>query len=319
MGFSYQVIQNWQNGGGGCNNNNQPNGCGSKDGCNPTICPDFVIKRYDTQPSFKVAIEDCDGPIDLTGLIVEASMWAKARLKANIGTTDINFQVAGDIGFEQMMVGDIIIMHRARLPEHMLITGFDETNRYVQVQRGYNGTIASAWKKGSHLRIVKMMNAPAESQMVLQDVTNIDGRTNKDTISDSFLVYQWQSTDVCLPGCYYMEFKLIKMLAPPPTQVPGSTVPIPSVVDYGCGASFGVEWMRRYPVSSEGYIIHIYDSITGEFTLPAVITPVVVTEEEHHHHHHSDWLEDGFEEELAREEVPPLPPGETEPRHHDEE
>jgi len=247
--------------------------CCDKFGCCPGVCPDFTLKRNDTEPPFKVSVEDCDGPIDLTGLIVEGSMWAKAKLKKNMTVTDTYFQVADDIGFEQMMVGDIIIMDRTRLPEHMLVTGFDEDNRFVQVQRGYNGTFVSAWKKGTALRIVKIMNAPAESQMVVQDITEIDGTVRKNVIMESLLVYHWQAGEVCLPGCYYFEFKLIKMLPPVADLSSSSDDVIPSFTsltraDYGCVAVPGVEWMRRYPVNSEGYVIQIMDSLTIEYPWP---------------------------------------------------
>ena len=66
----------------GCSKNVQ--GCPQTDGCIPGVCPDFMIKRHDTKPSFKILMEDCDGPMDLTGLVLEASMWAKAKLKKDL-------------------------------------------------------------------------------------------------------------------------------------------------------------------------------------------------------------------------------------------
>ena len=204
-------------------------------------------------------------------------MWAKAKLKKNMSTTDTYFQVADDIGFEQMMVGDIIIMDRTRLPEHMLVTGFDEDNRFVQVQRGYNGTFVSNWKKGTAMRIIKLMNAPAESQMVVQDITEIDGTVRKNVVMESLLVYHWQAGEVCLPGCYQFEFKLIKMLSQPTlydvsdSVIPSFTTLTPA--DYGCAPVPGVEWMRRYPVNNEGYVIQIVDSPTIEYQWPPSIPP----------------------------------------------
>src|SRR3989304_8239893 len=156
--------------------------CVSKFGCPEGVTPDFFIKRHDTHPPFKVSVKDCDGPLDLSGLILEANMWAKARLKAAITTSDTYFRLADDIGFEQAMIGDIIIMDRVRLPEHMLVTGFDETNKLIQVQRGYNGTNPSAWKKGNALRIFRILNGTAVTETVIDDIEQLDGTTLKDQI-----------------------------------------------------------------------------------------------------------------------------------------
>lgn len=194
---------------GGCQS--QTN-CPSKDGCPPDTCPDFIIRRHDTKPALKVSIEDCDGPMDFRGLIVEANMWALARLKAAITPDAEYFRLADDIGFEQVMVGDIIVMDRVRMPERMLVTGFDEDNKLIRVQRGYHGTTASNWRKGSVMRIFRVLSAPAEAEIVLEDRENPDGTTDHDTISAAYLVYEWQPEDTCLPGCYWFEFKVLKMI-----------------------------------------------------------------------------------------------------------
>lgn len=133
------------NSGFGCSP--QPNGCPTEDGCIPGVCPDFVLRRHDTKPNFRVKMEDCDGPMDLTDLILEATMWAKAKLKKTITPSDTYFALADNIGFNQIMVGDIIFMDQARLPEKMLVIAFDETNRLIEVQRGYHGTSIQTWKK----------------------------------------------------------------------------------------------------------------------------------------------------------------------------
>lgn len=250
-----------------------PQGCPDQYGCISGVCPDFVIRRHDTRPPFKVKIDDCDGPLDLTGLILEASMWAKGKLKASITISDTYFGLADNIGFNQIMVGDIIIMDRPRLPEYMLVTGFDENNRFVQVQRGYHGTNPQTWKKGTPLRIIKFMGATAETNMIYQDVLEIDGTTTSNVLTDSFFVYNWGPNDTCLPGCYYLEFKLIKMIdnaeslfeaAGTPSVIPSFTNPslIPS--NFGCGLGVGVEWIRRFPVDSEGFVIQITNSPTSE-------------------------------------------------------
>lgn len=186
--------------------------CVSKDGCIPGVCPDFVIRRHDTKPVFKVNVEDCDGPIDFQGLVVEASMWALSKLKTNIAESDEYFSLADDVGFDQIMVGDIIIMDRVRNPEHMLVIGFDENNKLVRVQRAYHGTEASSWKKGNTLRIFRFMGSAASSELEFQDIINVDGTIDRDVIQGSYLVYDWQANDTCLPGCYWFEFKLLKMI-----------------------------------------------------------------------------------------------------------
>ena len=340
--------------------------CSDKHGCPDGVCPDFLIKRHDTQPAFKIKLDDCDGPVDLRGLVLEANMWANAKLKKAIDNSITYFRLAGDIGFEQIMVGDIIIMSRARLPEHMLVIGFDEKNKLVQVQRGYNATTASAWIRGSKLRIFRTLDSAAVTETILEDVEQTNGTTDKDVLTQSFLVYEWNSNDVCLPGCFWLEFKLLKMIdlvlyspgnkwcgpthtetggffftgtattdssmllsydstndeyrLPAPSEVwsgakhqqvdenyytgtahdDGSVylsrtgIPsddnlcytssgnivlttagintasiIPSFVgsgnvpaDYGCTLGVGVEWVRRFPSESEGFLIQIVDSVT---------------------------------------------------------
>jgi len=245
--------------------------CPDRFGCIPGVCPDFTIRRHDTRPPFKAQVEDCDGPLDLTDLVLEASMWAKAKLKCAIDAEIDFFPLADNIGFEQIMVGDIIIMDRARLPEHMLVIAFDEENSLVQVQRGYHGTTPSAWKKGAALRIMKFLGATAQTEMILQDLTQIDGTVLEDQITASFLVYEWEEKDTCLPGCYFLEFKLLKMIEEESVSImnteditPSFTDPNLTPSDFGCTLGSGVEWVRRFPVSGEGFLIEIVDSPTAE-------------------------------------------------------
>ena len=114
---------------GFCDANSCNSTCPDEFGCPPGVCPDFVIRRHDTKPDFKISLEDCDGPLDIQGLIAEMSMWANARLKKAITTDDLYFGLADNIGFQQVMVGDIIIMGRVKAPEYMLVEAFDEENR----------------------------------------------------------------------------------------------------------------------------------------------------------------------------------------------
>ena len=166
----------------------QSNGCVDEFGCVDGKCPDFTIRRHDTKPPFKVDIEDCDGPMDLTDLVLEVNMWAKGKIKTAIDEMDTYFGLADGIGFQQIMVGDTIIMDRVRLTERMLVTGFDESKKLVQVQRGYNGTAPQDWKKGSSLKIMRSINSPAQTEMVLDDIIQVDGTTLNDQVTQSLLL-----------------------------------------------------------------------------------------------------------------------------------
>lgn len=250
----------------------QPQGCVDEYGCGGR-CPDFTLRRHDTKPAFKVKIEDCDGPMDLTDLVLEATMWAKAKLKKTITPNDTYFSLADNIGFNQIMVGDIIIMDQIRLPEKMLVIAFDEVNKLVEVQRGYHGTSIQTWKRGTSLKIMKFIGATAQTEMLYQDLLQIDGTTASNVLTDSFFIYEWGPNDTCLPGCYYIEFKLLKMseeseevdiLSLTPSVIPSFTPSNASVADFGCGLGMGVEWVRRFPVDSEGFLIRITDSPSAE-------------------------------------------------------
>lgn len=210
-------------------------------GCNSDV--DFCVKRFDSKPPFKIELNDCDGPFDLTDLVAEVNMWANAKLKTAILSTDTQFALVDNIGFEQILIGDVIWMDRVRSPEQMLVTGFDEINSLVFVQRGYNGTTASDWKKGTKLKIFRFFNAAAQTEMILEDITQIDGTILQDQLIQSFLVYDWGPQDTATPGCYYLEFKLIKM--------------------DGCA----IEWIRRFPSEKAGFVIRILNTPTAEMTV----------------------------------------------------
>ncbi len=249
--------------------------CIGLDGCDPSVCPDFLIKRHDTKPDLKIVVDDCDGPLDLTDetLILEVNMWAKGKLKTAITNADTFFGLADNIGFEQIMVNDIIIMERVRLPEHMLVTGFDEQNKLIRVTRGFNGTNAVAWKKGNAFKIFRALNAPATIESTLEDVLQGDGTTATDQLTETVLSYSWTANDTCLPGCYLLEFKLLKMEAEmginalmvvPSTVTPSFTPSTLTPADFGCTLGTGIEWVRRFPSNKEGFLIQINDSPTAE-------------------------------------------------------
>lgn len=245
-------------------------GCLDKLGCPDGVCPDFTIRRHDTKPDFKFSVEDCDGPIDLTDLVCEASMWVKAKLKKSIAVDDTYISLADGIGFEQAQVGDVIVMSRARAPEQMLVTGFDENNKLIQVQRGYNGSLIYPYAKGSALRMFRVLNSVATTEMVKEDIPQVDGTTKTNVITKSSLVYEWLSADTCLPGCYWFEFKLLKMADADVMMLGEDSISAPiSFISYtpsqsGCGAGEGVQWVQRYPTIGDGFLIKIVDSPTAE-------------------------------------------------------
>lgn len=229
--------------------------CPGKDGCIPGVCPDFSIKRNDTMPPFRVSVTDENGdPMDLTGLVLEASMWAKAKLARNITATDTSIRLAKDIGFEQALVDDIIVMDRVRSPEHMRITGFDEVNNLILVERGFNSTVPSAYRRNTGLKIFRFMSSPGTTEMVLDNQTQIDGTVVCDQLIESFLVYNWDVRDTCVPGCFCFEFKLL--------SVDPNSIVIPSVIP-DCFLGIGVQWARRFPLCGD-FIIKVCNSPTSE-------------------------------------------------------
>ena len=48
------------------------------------------------------------------------------------------------------------------------------------------------------------------------------------------------------------------------TVIPSFTSPDLTPSDFGCGLGTNVEWIRRFPVDSEGFTIKIFDSPTSE-------------------------------------------------------
>lgn len=217
--------------------------CTDEFGCSD-LCPDFVLKRHDTKPDFKVSVEDCDGAIDFSDetIIVEASIWFNAKLKTAITETDDFFGFADNVGFQQCMVNDIIIMDQVRLPEQMLIKAFDEVNKLILVERGYNGTEAREWKKGSKFRVFRQQNAEASIEIIKEDLVQEDGSVLTDQIVETNLTYEWSAVDSCTPGCFYLEFRVIKMEA----SMLDFTDEDFSPSDFGCELGEGVEWSRKF-------------------------------------------------------------------------
>ena len=230
--------------------------CPDKFGCIAGQCPDFQIKRNDTRPPLKISIQDENGSIDLNGLVLEASMWAVGKLKKNITADDDSICLADNIGFCQALPNDIIVIERIRDAEHMRVTGFDEDNFLIFVERGVDGTISGDYKKGTGITIFRFKDSPAVTEMVVEDIDQLDGTTLCDQLAESILVYEWDANDTCVPGCFRFEFKLIKM---------SSDTTVPSVIPI-CFSGVGVEWVRRFPQCGE-FIVEICNSPTSEVPL----------------------------------------------------
>ena len=260
--------------------------CSSSSPCSSTATADYSIKRHDTKPPFRVKVEDCNGPMDLRdpSLVLEANIWFKTKLKDTITTTDTYFRFIDNIGFEQVLGGDIIVMNRPRMPEHMLVTAIDEDNHLVQVSRGYNGTSVANWKKGQEILVFREMNVPATIESVLDDIVQMDGSVLQNQLVETYLVFDFSEICTCLAGCFLLEFKLLKMALPvvtllsdndPLVSITPSFIPswttIPSSIPldfqistYHCGKGAGVEWVRRFPSDREGFVMRIMDSPTAE-------------------------------------------------------
>ena len=248
----------------GVNCNSGGGNCPDSFGCDDAPS-NFCIKRHDTKPEFRVNVEDCDGPIpEDDGLILEINMWSKARLKTTLESDVDHFYLADNIGFYQIMVDDIIVVDQIRMPEQMKVVGFDESNKIVFVERGYNDTTPQKHLKGTLLRIFRAKDFPAQIEFVYEDVLQIDGSV-KNQLVNTFLVCPWIPEMTCLPGCYWLEFKLIKMNVSFLNHISNISYTFDlSPNDYGCSHDANIEWIRRFPLSGEGFLIKIIDSPTAE-------------------------------------------------------
>jgi hypothetical protein len=247
-------------------NNNTSSGCGSyRDGCQDPMdcnfsnrCSDFAIKQHDTRPFFKVDVTECDQPIDLTGLVVEASMWFCTKLKTAITPTTTAIQFADNKGFDRINSNTIIQIGENRKFERMLVDSIDESNNIINVFRGQLGTTALSWSKGKTLKLIRFLNSPAVAELEYQDVTNLDETVEKNVLVRSTLVYEWKPEDTCFSGKYLLEFKVLQLSTTTTTSTPP-----PSPIDH-CSLGWGVEWARRFPSDKDGFLIEILGSPTSE-------------------------------------------------------
>lgn len=215
-------------------------GCGGSGGCSET--PDFCIKRHDTRPAFRVSVSDCSGVLDLTdeNLALEASMWFETKIKSAINQSATVISFADNIGFDQVLVGDLIVTDKVRNPENMVVSSIDELAKTVTVQRGQNGSAAQPMARGASINIFRFTDSPAEIESVFGDITNVDGNVTNELL-DTFLVFNWEGNQTSLPGCYRMEFKLLRIS--------------PGTAD--------VDWTKRFPLGSSGFVINVVDSATS--------------------------------------------------------
>ena len=198
----------------------------------------MTIRRNDTKPEFTVSVY----PQELDGVAVEASMWMKAKFGRAVAAGDTSIYLAGNLGFNQLAVGDMILVDRPRSAEQMLVVGFDEDAMTVIVERGYNETIPAAYKKGVGFRGFRVLNAVGSTEMVRQDIVRVDGTTDEQVLVESNALYGWSANDTAMPGCFYLELKLV------------------ALDDDG-----NPTWVRRYPDDGrEGYLIKVIDSPTAD-------------------------------------------------------
>lgn len=192
------------------------NNCNSN--CSTSECdslqPDFTIKRYDTNPAVRISVEDCSGIMDLTdpNLVVEVNMWTKSFLKKTILSVENKILLANDIGFNQLLIGDLLFFDHPRTPEYMQVISVDENTKEITVLRGLNNTAANTWKKGTTFYIYRIISSLGGIELVYDDIINITGNVIKDQLIQSNLIYNWNQNDTMLSGCYWMEFKLMKVI-----------------------------------------------------------------------------------------------------------
>jgi hypothetical protein len=177
----------------------------------PVNCPQFTIKQHDTRPSFKVEVTDCNAPIDLANLVIEASMWSNAKLKCNLTPDTTVIQFADNVGFQQLNYDTIIQVGDGRLFERMLIDQINDVESTITVFRGQMGTIAVPWKRGTQVKILRFLNNPAVGELVYGNIDQPDGTIINDALVASLLIYDWKPADTCMAGLYFLEFKIMKM------------------------------------------------------------------------------------------------------------
>jgi hypothetical protein len=197
---------------------------------------DFIIKRNSTQPSVRLKIYDCDrSPIDLTGKEITVSMWADAKLKKDIDESEFEILLADNVGLNSVVPDDVILFKNSSNHELMQVSTIVDNS--VMVTRGYFSTTPISWKKGSNIKIIKIMNSSATYDLVREDVIKLNGTVEQNVMVESYLVYNWFVDDTRVPGEYYLEFKVIEK-----------------------NESDEIISSRKYPEEKEGIFINILDN-----------------------------------------------------------
>ena len=91
-----------------------------------------------------------------------------------------------------------------------MIKYIDEVSKTIEIERAQNSTISQDWPKGTSLKVFRLLNQPSQIESVFDDVTDFEGTTTNQLV-ETFLVFNWDPIDTSLPGCYWFEFKLMKM------------------------------------------------------------------------------------------------------------
>jgi hypothetical protein len=197
---------------------------------------DFIIKRNSTQPSLRLKVYDCDwSPIDLSKFEITASMWANAKLKKDISNSDFEILLADNVGLSAVVPGDVILLKSTGA--HELVQVASIVDNAIMVTRGYFETTPASWKKGTSIKIIKIMNSSATYDLVREDVIKLDGTKELNVLVESYLVYNWFVDDTRVPGEYYLEFKVIEK-----------------------NAQDEIISSRKYPSEKEGIYLNILDN-----------------------------------------------------------
>ena len=169
---------------------------------------EFIIKKNDTNPPLRYKIFDCDSnPVDLEGdFLVEASMWSNAKIKKDIDDAQQDISFADNVGFETASIGSNLLLKTSNRYELMTVEDVDDINKIIYAQRAQLNSVASVWKKGSPIKIIKFLNFPATKELEYSDGIDINGEKTT-SLSGSYLVYNWNGLDTSTPGEYFFEFK----------------------------------------------------------------------------------------------------------------
>lgn len=206
-------------------------------------CPDnppiICIKRYDTHPPLRVAIEECEENIDFSdeSLILTYNMWSHSKLKSNITNTEEYIALADNINYYQNNIGDKILISNPRNVEVMNILEFNEENKSIKVERAQEGTTAQSWKKGEEIKIFRKIDGNATIEVIKEDILQTDGTILENQVIENIFVANWDEIATEIPGCYWLEFKLSKI-----------------------DENNNIEWTRRFPSNKEGFFIRIVES-----------------------------------------------------------